>query len=37
VIAGDCRRLIEGLLVLAESERGLPGKIPVRLDERFLQ
>ena len=26
-------RLIEGLLVLAESERGLPGKVPVRLDE----
>ena len=26
-------RLIEGLLVLAESDRGLPGKIPVRLDE----
>ena len=26
-------KLIEGLLVLAESERGLPGKIPVRLDE----
>jgi signal transduction histidine kinase len=25
--------LIEGLLVLAESDRGLPGKIPVRLDE----
>ena len=25
--------LIEGLLVLAESERGLPGKMPVRLDE----
>jgi signal transduction histidine kinase len=26
-------RLIEGLLVLTESDRGLPGKIPVRLDE----
>jgi signal transduction histidine kinase len=26
-------QLIEGLLVLAESDRGLPGKIPVRLDE----
>jgi signal transduction histidine kinase len=26
-------RLVEGLLVLAESDRGLPGKIPVRLDE----
>ena len=26
-------RLIEGLLVLAESERGLPGKVPLRLDE----
>src|SRR5262249_5135979 len=26
-------KLIEGLLVLAESERGLPGKIQVRLDE----
>jgi signal transduction histidine kinase len=26
-------RLIEGLLVLAESDRGLPGAIPVRLDE----
>jgi signal transduction histidine kinase len=26
-------RLIEGLLVLAESDRGLPGRIPVRLDE----
>jgi signal transduction histidine kinase len=26
-------RLIEGLLVLAESDRGLPGKIPVRLEE----
>ena len=26
-------RLIEGLLVLAEGDRGLPGKIPVRLDE----
>ncbi|MFI6307707.1 sensor histidine kinase [Amycolatopsis thailandensis] len=26
-------RLIEGLLVLAEAERGLPGTIPVRLDE----
>jgi signal transduction histidine kinase len=26
-------KLIEGLLVLAESERGLPGKVPVRLDE----
>ena len=26
-------RLIEGLLVLAESDRGLPGKVPVRLDE----
>jgi len=26
-------KLIEGLLVLAESDRGLPGKIPVRLDE----
>jgi signal transduction histidine kinase len=25
-------RLIEGLLVLAESDRGLPGKVPVRLD-----
>jgi signal transduction histidine kinase len=25
--------LIEGLLVLAESDRGLPGKVPVRLDE----
>jgi signal transduction histidine kinase len=25
--------LIEGLLMLAESERGLPGKVPVRLDE----
>ncbi len=25
--------LIEGLLVLAESDRGLPGKIPVRLDK----
>jgi signal transduction histidine kinase len=25
--------LIEGLLVLAESDRGLPGKIPVRLDQ----
>src|SRR5262249_38979974 len=24
-------RLIEGLLVLAESDRGLPGKVPVRL------
>ena len=26
-------RLIEGLLVLAEADRGLPGMIPVRLDE----
>jgi DNA-binding response OmpR family regulator/signal transduction histidine kinase len=26
-------RLIEGLLVLAESDRGLLGKVPVRLDE----
>ena len=26
-------RLVEGLLVLAESDRGLPGKIPVRLEE----
>lgn len=26
-------RLIEGLLTLAESDRGLPGKIRVRLDE----
>jgi signal transduction histidine kinase len=26
-------RLIEGLLVLAESDRGLPGRVPVRLDE----
>ncbi|MGH3171103.1 MAG: sensor histidine kinase [Trebonia sp.] len=26
-------RLIEGMLVLAESDRGLPGKVPVRLDE----
>ena len=26
-------RLIEGVLVLAESDRGLPGKITVRLDE----
>ena len=26
-------RLIEGLLVLAESDRGLPGAAPVRLDE----
>ncbi len=26
-------RLIEGLLVLAEADRGLPGKVPVRLDE----
>lgn len=26
-------QLIDGLLVLAESERGLPGKVPVRLDE----
>jgi signal transduction histidine kinase len=26
-------RLIEGLLVLAESDRGLQGKVPVRLDE----
>ncbi len=26
-------RLLEGLLVLAESDRGLPGKIPVRLDK----
>jgi len=26
-------KLIEGLLVLAESERGLPGKVPVRLDQ----
>jgi len=26
-------RLIEGMLVLAESDRGLPGKIPVDLDE----
>ena len=25
--------LIEGLLVLAESDRGLPGKVPVRLDQ----
>jgi signal transduction histidine kinase len=25
--------LIEGLLVLAETDRGLPGKVPVRLDE----
>jgi signal transduction histidine kinase len=25
--------LIEGLLVLAESDRGLPGKVPVRLDK----
>ena len=25
-------RLIEGLLVLAESDRGLPGKVPLRLD-----
>jgi signal transduction histidine kinase len=25
-------RLIEGLLVLAESDRGIPGKVPVRLD-----
>ncbi len=25
--------LIEGLLVLAESDRGLPGKVPLRLDE----
>jgi signal transduction histidine kinase len=26
-------RLIEGLLVLAESDRGVPGKVPVRLDK----
>jgi len=26
-------RLIEGLLELAESDRGLPGKVPVRLDK----
>jgi len=26
-------RLIEGLLVLAESDRGLPGKVPVRLGQ----
>lgn len=26
-------QLIEGLLVLAESDRGLPGTVPVRLDE----
>ncbi|WP_410598508.1 sensor histidine kinase [Amycolatopsis sp. lyj-90] len=26
-------RLIEGLLVLAEADRGLPGSVPVRLDE----
>lgn len=26
-------KLIEGLLVLTESDRGLPGKVPVRLDE----
>jgi signal transduction histidine kinase len=26
-------KLIEGLLVLAESDRGLPGKVPVRLDK----
>jgi signal transduction histidine kinase len=26
-------RLIEGLLVLAESDRGLPGRVPVRLDD----
>jgi signal transduction histidine kinase len=26
-------RLIEGLLVLAEADRGLPGTVPVRLDE----
>lgn len=26
-------RLIEGLLVLAESDRGLPGTVPVRLDQ----
>jgi len=26
-------QLIEGLLVLAESDRGLPGKVPVRLDQ----
>ena len=26
-------KLIEGLLVLAESDRGLPGRVPVRLDE----
>jgi signal transduction histidine kinase len=26
-------KLIEGLLVLAETDRGLPGRIPVRLDE----
>ena len=26
-------RLIEGLLVLAEADRGLPGMVPVRLDE----
>jgi signal transduction histidine kinase len=26
-------QLVEGLLVLAESDRGLPGKVPVRLDQ----
>jgi signal transduction histidine kinase len=26
-------RLVEGLLVLAEADRGLPGTVPVRLDE----
>jgi len=26
-------RLIEGMLVLAESDRGLPGRVPVQLDE----
>jgi signal transduction histidine kinase len=26
-------RLVEGLLVLAEADRGLPGAVPVRLDE----
>jgi signal transduction histidine kinase len=26
-------RLVEGLLVLAEADRGLPGMVPVRLDE----
>jgi signal transduction histidine kinase len=30
-------RLIEGLLVLAESDRGLPGTVPVRLDELVLE